>query len=84
MIVTHILVKTEKVMMPNPYYSINNSGIEAEYNEEYRNTVVHFYNENEVKNYIERAPGILNNKDYTFYKVEKLTPKMTVDIKIDV
>jgi hypothetical protein len=84
MIVTHILVKGEKVSVPNPYYSINSSNIEPEYIEEYKNTVVHFYNEKGLKDYIERAPSILNNKDYSFYKVEKLEPKVTVEVKIDV
>lgn len=80
--VTHILVSGYRVVEPNPYYSINNKGIESETIENFKQEVTHFYTANEVKGYIEKYPAILDNKDARFYKVDEIKPTRSVVIDV--
>lgn len=83
--VTHIIVGTMQVTVPNPYYSVNNSGIEPRTIEEIKQSTTHFYSEKEFKNFLSKNPGMLNNNpSYSFYKVEQLFPKITTTVTIDV
>lgn len=82
--VTHIIVGTMKITVPNPYYSNNNSKIEPSIIEEIKQDVKHFYLEEDFKSFISRNPGMLNNPSYAFYKVEPLFPKITTHVTIDV
>lgn len=80
--VTHILVRSYKVVELNPYYSVNNSKIESETIENFKHEIIHFYTINEVKSYIERNPEILNNNDASFYKVDEIKPTRTVTVDV--
>lgn len=45
-------------------------------------SVLHFYNVNEVKSYIERNPNILDDSNAAFYKVDEIKPTRTVTIDV--